>query len=77
MLIQLSHGIYSFVRCMPEDSLRFENEDTGEVLLLSHHELSQLIRSGGAKAIEAVTDRWPIWGRPEVLFADSGPGPTD
>jgi hypothetical protein len=77
MLIQLPHGIYSFVRHMPKDFLRFENEDTGEVLLLSHHELSQLIRSGEAKAIEAVTDRWHDWGRPEVLFTDRGLGPTD
>jgi hypothetical protein len=76
MMIKLSllHGTFSFVRNMPENSLLFENEATGQRVLLSKFELPKLLSSGEAKLIEPVTDRWHYWGRPEVLITDDERG---
>jgi hypothetical protein len=68
--LSLPHGVFSLVREMPGNSLLFENEATGQTILMSESEILQWLGSGVAKLIEPMTDHWPAWGRPEILITD-------
>jgi len=70
-----SQGTSSFIRFTPGCSLVFENEATGQALLLSIFEIDRWLRSGSAKIVEPpARDGWDAWGRPEILINDEGTG---